>query len=483
MPFLQGNTALVIGVVLLIFVAFARALAKEQQLKSDLRGALGWLVTWLALRLMDYAFDALGFAAIDKASRVIWMLAFAFGAVRTTVAFALWTYRRINVGGTPKILRDVLDFVLYVVAAIPILKTQLDIDLTSLLATSAILSVVLGLALQESLGNVFSGLALQLERPFRAGDWISAGEHEGRVVHVAWRATRIETFRSEEVTVPNSNLAKQPVRNYTRGGQPVALDLEVGVSYATPPNVVREEVVSALADVPLILKTPAPVCLVSRFADSAVTYLVRFYIADYRSQPDAVDQAYTRLWYRFSRAGIEIPYPQRVVHMKAQQAASPHLTLLSGLDLFTPFSSEQRAELARAAVERRFGRGEAIIREGDDGHTFYVIVSGEVAVARGGNEIARLSRGAYLGEMSLLTGEPRSATVVATSDVVVLELDRQVFSKHFAENPERAQQLSELLAQRRSELDAVASATGANAPEGAKANEILRRLKSIFRLS
>jgi CRP-like cAMP-binding protein len=112
-----------------------------------------------------------------------------------------------------------------------------------------------------------------------------------------------------------------------------------------------------------------------------------------------------------------------------------------------------------------------------------VIVSGEVAVARGGNEIARLSRGAYLGEMSLLTGEPRSATVVATSDVVVLELDRNVFSKHFAENPERAQQMSELLAQRRSELEAVASSTGAAAPESAKANEILRRLKSIFRLS
>jgi small-conductance mechanosensitive channel len=349
MPFLQGNTALVIGLLLLIFVGFARALASEQQLKADLRGALGWLVTWLALRLLDYALDALGLVALDKASRVIWMLAFAFGAVRTTVAFGLWTYRRINVGGTPKILRDVLDFVLYFVAAIPILKTQLDIDLASLLATSAILSVVLGLALQESLGNVFSGLALQLERPFRAGDWISVGEHEGRVVHVAWRATRIETFRSEEVTLPNSNLAKQPVRNYTRGGQPVALDLEVGVSYATPPNVVREEVVSALADVALILKAPAPVCLVSRFGDSAVLYLVRFYIADYRSQPEAVDQAYTRLWYRFSRAGIEIPYPQRAPHA----ALGPRPV---------------HAVLRRAALRAGARCGRAPVRQGRSAH-------------------------------------------------------------------------------------------------------------------
>ena len=127
-------------------------------------------------------------------------------------------------------------------------------------------------------------------------------------------------------------------------------------------------------------------------------------------------------------------------------------------------------------MERRFGRGEALIREGDDGHTFYVIVSGEVAVARGGTEVARLARGAYLGEMSLLTGDARSATVVATSDVVVLELDREAFGRHFAQKPERAQQMSDLLAQRRSQLDAVAAAPGAERPN-TQARDILQRLE------
>lgn len=485
MPFLQGNTALVIGLVLLIFVAVTRLLAREERLKTDLRGALMLFGTWLVLRLLDYALDAAGFVTLNKISRVTWMLAFAFGCVRAFVAIALWGYRRLTRGTTPKILRDVLDFVLYAVATIPILKTQLDIDLTSLLATSAILSVVLGFALQETLGNVLSGLALQLERPFRAGDWISVGEHEGRVVHVAWRATRITTVRAEEITLPNSNIAKQPLRNYTRGGEPVGIDLEVGVAYGAPPNTVRAEVLAALGDVALVLKTPAPACLVSRFADSAIVYLLRFYIADYASQPDAIDQVYTRLWYRFARAGIEIPFPQRVIHTKSSAATEEpaHLGLLSQLDLFAPFSPEQRAELARSAVERRFGRGEALIREGEQGETFYVIASGEVAVARGGTEVARLTRGAYLGEMSLLTGEPRSATVIATTDVTVVELDRHAFAQHFSSHPERAQQLSEVLATRRSQLDAIAAATGAAAPAGTKANEILRRLKSIFRLS
>lgn len=484
MLFLQGNTALVIGVLLLILLGVTRYLAKEAQLKTDLRGALMFLGAWLLLRLLDYGFDAVHFDAVDKLSRVAWMLAFAFGCVRAFVAFTLWGYRRLNIGTTPKILRDLLDFVLYAIAALPILKTQLDIDLTSLLATSAILSVVLGLALQETLGNLFAGLSLQLERPFHAGDWIKVGDDAGRVVQIAWRATRIENARLEEITLPNSTVAKSSLRNFSRGGQPVGIDLEVGVSYDVPPNTVRAEVEATLSEIALVLKTPAPLCRVSQFGDSAIVYLVRFFVPSFDDSGLAKDEAFTRLWYRFSRAGIEIPYPQRVVHTRSlpPPAEQTHLGLLSQLDLFAPFSAEERADLARSAVERRFGKGEALIREGEEGQTFYLIVQGEVAVARGGTVVARLQRGAYLGEMSLLTGDARSATVVAASDVVVLELDREAFGRHFTAHPERAQQLSELLATRRSELEAVAAATGAAPPEGTRANEILRRLRSIFRL-
>ncbi|MBK7860276.1 MAG: mechanosensitive ion channel [Archangiaceae bacterium] len=483
MPFLQGNTALVVGVLLLLVVGTVRALARDATLKTDLRGALNFLGAWLALRLLDYGFGYVDFHAVDKLSRVAWMLAFAFGCVRTFVAFALWGYRRLNVGSTPKILRDLIDFVLYAVAALPILKTQLQIDLTSLLATSAILSVVLGLALQETLGNLFAGLALQFEQPFATGDWISVGEFSGKVIQIAWRATRIENARLEQISVPNSNIAKQPVRNITRGGGAVGLELELGLSYSAPPNTVRTEVFAALSEIAQVMKSPAPICRVVRFGDSAIIYLVRFFVADFDASQLAVDEAYTRLWYRFSRAGIEIPFPQVVVHRAAEGSGqAAHLGLLSRLDLFAPFSAEQKADLARAAVERRFGRGEALIREGEQGETFYVVVDGEVQVSRGGAEVARLQRGAYLGEMSLLTGDPRSATVIAATDVVVLELDREAFARHFASQPERAQQLSEVLAKRRSELDAVATTTDAAVPEQTRANEILRRLRSIFRL-
>jgi small-conductance mechanosensitive channel/CRP-like cAMP-binding protein len=481
--YLQGNTALVIGLLLFVLVAFTRAVSKDTQLKIDLRGALLFFIAWLGLRGLGYLAEYINLEAAEKATKVAWMLAFAYGCVRTFVAYALWVYRRINVGQTHKILRDVIDFVLYVVATVPILKTQLQIDLTSLLATSAMLSLVLGLALQETLGNLFAGLALQLERPFRAGDIIAVGEHVGRVVQVAWRTTRIQNYRHEEVTVPNSNIAKQPLKNFTRGGQPVGIDIDIGVAYAVAPNTVRSEVMAALAEIPLVLKHPAPTVRLQAFMDSAVSYEILFFVADYASFFDARDDVYTRLWYRFSRAGIEIPFPQRVVHTRGADLTNemPYAALLGTLDIFVPFSPEERGDLARSANERRFGRGETLIREGDEGHTFYVILSGEVAVARGGTEVVRLNRGAYLGEMSLLTGEPRSATVTATSDVTVLELDRDVFGRHFAQKPERAQQMSDLLAQRRSQLDAVASSNGSARPQG-QARDILQRLKQIFRL-
>jgi small-conductance mechanosensitive channel/CRP-like cAMP-binding protein len=481
--YLQGNTALVVGLLLLVLVTFTRMVARDGQLKSDLRGALLFFIGWLVLRGVGYGVERLELPTAHKAATVAWMLAFAYGCVRTVVAYALWAYRRLSITATHKILRDVIDFSLYVIATIPILKTQLQIDLTSLLATSAILSVVLGLALQETLGNLFAGLALQLERPFRAGDFISVGEHVGRVVQVAWRTTRIETFRREAVTIPNSNIAKQPLRNFTRGGLPVGIDIMVNVSYAVPPNTVRAEVLGALGEIPLVVKEPAAVCRVSSFGESAVVYLVRFFIADYGTIAASIDEVYSRLWYRFSRTGIEVPYPQRVIHTRAidLKPKVAHRELLEQLDLFAPFSADERDDLALAAVERRFGRGETLIREGDKGVTFYVIASGEVAITRGGVEVAREQRGAYLGEMSLLTGETRSATVVAATDVVVIELDRTAFARHFADKPERAQQMSDVLASRRLQLDAVAAATGAVRPQ-TQARDILARLKEIFRL-
>ncbi|MBS1148421.1 MAG: mechanosensitive ion channel/cyclic nucleotide-binding protein [Myxococcaceae bacterium] len=483
MNFFQGYFLLGLGAVAWAFVVGARAFTRDEQLKKDLRGSIYLFTFFLALRLLGAGVEEHLPKNVGTALRVGWMLAFAFGSVRTLVSVGLWVFRQMRRAPTSKIVRDLTDFVLYIAVTIPILKTQLAIDVTTLLGTSAVVSLVLGLALQDTLGNLFAGLAVQLEKPFDVGDFITVGQHSGQVVEIAWRATRIETFRKEQITLPNSMIAKEAVKNFSRGGNAVAIDLVFGVTYSAPPNQVKQEVLEALKAIPQVLADPPPQVHTQDFAESSVQYLIRYYLRSYADVLGSQGEIYTRLWYRFGRAGIEIPFPQRIITVRNEpQRAHVHQALLQELDLFAPFTEAERMEIATHARERHFGRGEHVINEGEEGHTFFVVTRGSLAVMAGKarTEVARLGRGQYFGEMSLLTGEPRSATVTAHEDSVLLELDREAFGRHFAEHEGLAQKLAEVLASRKIELQDKVN-LAALAP-GVKANDILARLKHIFRV-
>ncbi len=476
------HSTLLVGLGFLAVAVGVLLLAREEQLKRDLRGAAVYFAVFIVLRVLWTVLEHALPSAWANLTRLVWMLAFAFGVVRLLVTFGLWVWRRVRRGPTTKIHRDVLDFTLYLLAAIPILKVTLAIDVTTLLGTSAVLSLVLGFALQDTLSNLFSGLSVQLERPFQVGDWISVGHHTGQVVQIAWRSTRIESFAKELITLPNSLIAKEAVKTLSRGGEVAATDLRVGVSYATPPNRVKEEVLATLAGIPEVAKTPAPVCAVESYDDSAVKYLVRYWPTNFALVVQLQDQVLSQLWYRFGRAGIEIPFPQRVVTLRRPPPAPrPHAELVDRLELFKGFKPEERAELAKAARERHFGRGEQVIAEGAEGHSFFVVARGKVSVRAKAAPmpIATLGEGEYFGEMSLMTGDPRNATVVALEDTALLELERDDFAKHIAKHPDFAQPLAELLAQRKAELDRLSSQPVA---PGEGAVRILGRLRHLFRL-
>ncbi|MBL8922885.1 MAG: mechanosensitive ion channel [Myxococcaceae bacterium] len=481
MAFLHGQLALLLGAVALSLTIVLRRFAKDERLREDVFGAMGWFAIFVVVRGAMVWGEAVSPKEWHPLERAVWMLAFAFGSVRLVVALTLWLRRRLGAAPTAKIHRDVVDFLLYLATAIPILKTQLALDVTTLLGTSAVLSLVLGFALQDTLGNVFSGLSLQLDRPYQVGDFIRVGPHEGRVVQTSWRSTRIETLRKEQITLPNALTAKEPIVNFTCGGRPVAIDLTVGAAYAAPPTKVKTEILEALAESPLVLKTPAPWVRTWEFEESSLKYVVRLWIDDWANVPHVHDEVFARLWYRFGRAGIEIPFPQRVVTMRTETPRLQGLReeLLGELDLFKPFTAVERKAIADAGREHHFGLGEAICVEGREGQTFYVVVSGRVSVRVGQppREVATLSRGQYFGEMSLLTGDPRAATVVAIDDTMVLEFGRSEFQRFFTEKPELAEQLADFLARRKAEL--AAGAAGA-ALQKADAAGLLTRLRRIF---
>lgn len=482
-PFVEGNWALVLGGLAFVAVLGAARVSLEEGQRKDFQAAARWLGLYIVLRLNGFWLEDVVPTEWHAYVRVSWILAYAFGMTRVAVACALWLRKRLTNTSTAKIHRDVLDFVLYVVVAIPILKTQLKIDITTLLGTSAVLSLVLGFALQDTLSNLFSGLSLQLETPFRVGDWVRVGEHEGRVLELGWRSTRIESFRREVIAIPNSLIGKEKVVNFSPANA-VMVDVEFGASYSAAPNFVKSETLEVLRQSNLVLKDPPPSVGVSSFGDSAITYLVRFGLKSYEQQRAATDDLLSRLWYRFGRDGIEIPFPQRVLHLRTDEPArhEPDVELVAQLPLFAPFPIEEARQLSRSAVERTFGTGEEIITEGQPGATFYVVVSGKLSVRAGvqKTELAVLERGAAFGEMSLLTGETRNATVVALEDCVLLELGREVFKRHLQTHPERLAQLAAMIEERKANRAAAESNLPAEpTPQPGKA---LARLRELFGL-
>ena len=328
---LQSHGLLAACAGLLVSLIGLKALSTDPQFKRDLRGAASLLAGYLVLRTVDLYQGARLAKPLHQTLELAWMLALAFGFIRLAVSLLL-KLARLRARPTPKILRDVLDVTLYLVATLIIVRREFQIDLSSLLAGSAIVSVVIGLALQETLGNLFAGLAIQLERPFQVGDIISVGNDIfGRIVQIGWRATRVENKRREVISLPNTTFSKQGVKNYSRGGEPVGFDTYLVLTYETPPNRVKAVVRETLAEVPLILAEPVARVRTWSYENSGIKYRIRFYVADVARANTVRDEILTRLWYRLRREGIEVPYEQRVVHLRfpEQQAAEASVGFVS----------------------------------------------------------------------------------------------------------------------------------------------------------
>ena len=358
-----------------------------------------------------------------------------------------------------------------------------------LLTTSAVGAAIVGFALQDTLGNAFAGLAIQSERPFKVGHWVKVADFEGRVAEITWRATRLRTKNGNFVILPNNIVAKEAITNYSEPAAPTRLELEVGVSYSASPFEVKQAIMDAMAQAPRVLGSPAPDVLLVGFDASSMSYRARFWVEDYEFDQLVKDQVRIAVHYAFARRGIEIPYPVQVEYAREWPSPDPSIEqgkrerVLASVDLFDSLSTAQRASLAAATVAHTFGDGEAIVRQGEPGHSMYVLCSGRVAVVLepGRQEVAVLERGAYFGEMSLLTGEPRAATVVARGEAVVLELDAELFRRLGEESPCTIEQVGVAAVTRRHELERVRTAARGADLADAPAT-FLERMKRFLRL-
>ena len=381
----------------------------------------------------------------------------------------------------PTILQDAIVIVLVLLAS-TFLSQQL-------VTTSAVSAVVIGFALQDTLGNAFAGLAIQSEKPFHVGQWVRVGDHEGRVAEVTWRATKLRTKAGNFVVLPNNVVAKEAIVNYSEPAAPLRLEVEVGASYLTPPNEVKAAIMEALRHSSRVLAAPSPDVVLLAFDASAINYKARFWIDDYQADEASRDEVRTAIYYSFQRHGIDIPWPIQVQYERewkepdVNQKVEEEERLLAGVDLFATLPPELRSQVARSAPMAVYGSGETIVREGEDGQSMFVVVSGSVSVVLepSRDEVARIERGGYFGEMSLLTGEPRSATVVALGDVVVVEIAADLFRRLAIVHPEAIEKIGLAAMVRRAGLEQMRSATAETVT--VETTTLMARMKKFLRIT
>lgn len=474
---------LIVGVAALAATFAVSSLTVNRLIQRKLRLSLALLGAYIVLHIVLALQPSLT-ATVDDEFSSLERLALAAGLINLFVIAFLNPLREDRVPDRyPAILQEFIVIGLLLLVATFVFHDRL-------LTTSAVSAVVIGFALQDTLGNAFAGLAIQSEKPFHVGHWIRVGDFEGRVAEVTWRATKLRTKSGNFVVVPNNIVSKEAITNYSEPAAATRVEVEVGASYLSAPNIVKAAIREAIANSPRALKTPAPDVILGAFDSSAITYRARFWIEDYERDEAARDQVRTAIYYTFARQGIEIPWPIQVQYERAwnepasEDGMQERDRLLAGVDLFAALDENQRRAIASATTPRTYGDGEAIVREGEPGHSMFVVGSGRVVVVLEPDrrEVATIERGGYFGEMSLLTGDPRTATVLARGDSVVLEIDAEAFRNLASVSPQAVEQVGVAAAARRVELDQMRAAGAGSAVADAPAS-FLGRMRRFLRLS
>jgi small-conductance mechanosensitive channel/CRP-like cAMP-binding protein len=472
---------LITGVAALAATLAIMGLTVNQLVRRKLRLSAFLLVSYVAFNLIVWQTPDLPGAEGDL--RALERLVLAAAVINLCVYLLINPLRSNRVPDAfPSILQDAIVIGLLVVIATFVFQDKL-------LTTSAVGAVVVGFALQDTLGNAFAGLGIQSEKPFRVGHWIRVGDFEGRVIEVTWRATKLRTKAGNFVVVPNNIIAKEAITNYSEPAIPTRLQVEVGASYLSTPFDVKAGILDALSQVRRVLKDPPPDALLHSFDGSAITYHARFWISDYEFDDEVRDEVRTAIFYAFARRGIEIPWPIEVGYSRewpepdAASKQAERERVLAGVDLFSRLSDEQRQSIAAASSIRTYGDGETIVRQSAEGQSMFVVCSGaaRVVLEPDRREVAVIERGGYFGEMSLLTGDPRSASVVSRGDTSVLEIDAEQFRALGAADPRAVEAIGVAAVARRAELNQIRDAAQ-NVATIEQPATFLSRMKRFLRL-
>ncbi|MGI9066982.1 MAG: cyclic nucleotide-binding domain-containing protein [Pyrinomonadaceae bacterium] len=446
------------------------------------------LVELLSARMGEFASKADTFVDVLK---LVFLGTLAYLVVRAFNVLIFGLVFRFRRGfEAPTLVRNIFSIIAFTALFLVIFTIMFPgVELGALFTTSAIFGVILGLALQDTLGNFFAGISLQADRPFQVGDVITVGVQRstGVVEEITWRAVKIRTFQNHVVLISNSTAAKEPIEVCPRdnlNARLVFFNTLFTDSPAKTIHVVRE----AVREADNVTQKITPIVRIRNLGDNGVDYEVKYWLDDYAKYNDTDALVRQRIWYAFRRAKLNFAYPTRTLLVARTPKAGMRdgaegaiVERLSAVDIFAPLSSEETVMLAQAATSHVFAPGETVIRAGDPGSSMFVVHNGRVSVQVTENDRARtvatLSDGAFFGEMALFTGEPRTASIVAIEETEVLEIGHAAMKRVFDNNPDLVESLSYVIAERRQALAATEEFSGSERDQSAG---ILSSIKRFF---
>jgi small-conductance mechanosensitive channel len=385
-----------------------------------------------------------------------------------------------------RLAQDLVVGVVYLGIALSILAFVFGVPIGTLVATSGVIAIILGLALQNTLSDVFSGIALSLGRPYVLGDFIMLSDGtEGRVVESTWRSTHILTLSNNVVVLPNSTLAKLGLTNISRPDETHGQTLVVRVAPTRMPSIIQEVMQSVLLSCNSIVKKPPPLVALKELDATALEIALLFQVANPAQRIPARNEVLDLVYRHCKSAGLLLAAPAAsavvMTDLPTEETAQPPLVtpleLIEAIPIFTALTKDEKRALAEATSLREFRKGEAIVREGEMLNTLMMVRAGVVAMRHENEDFGRLAPGDCFGETGLLAGMGETYTLEALTRVSVYEIDQQAFAPLLINRPAMAEELAVRLSRRAGQVQ-TSHADGPQQERNGRA--FLKAIQTIF---
>ncbi|MDQ0563758.1 small-conductance mechanosensitive channel/CRP-like cAMP-binding protein [Rhizobium mesoamericanum] len=388
-----------------------------------------------------------------------------------------------------RLLQDLVVGLIYLGTALSVIAYVFSVPVGTLIATSGVFAIILGLALQSTLADVFSGIALNLGRPYSVGDWIVLDSGvEGRVIETNWRATHLLSGTNDLIAIPNSQLAKANLTNLSSPDESHGISIKIRVAPA-PPATIEEVMRTVLFSSNNILKSPSPSVTIKGLDGQAVEVELSCRVRNMAQMPIATNEIYDLIFRHCKAAGLPLAVPATSGVSQEQDAAylqhpSTAWRLLNAVPLFSPLTEDEKETLAASMTRQTYRKDAIIAEQGSRLMSLMLIRNGVVAISRkeGDREIElmRLSPGDCFGEEGMLTGSPSPGSVKALTFVVAYEIKPERLATLMHERPALADELGLILSRR---VEAERLQTMEPLSRGEQAATFAARIRKIFQLS